>query len=47
MPKKLKSPRKTVKKTHKRGPREERLVITDDPETALLKLLLTKKPGRA
>lgn len=40
---KAKRPRKTVKK---RGPKEERLVITD-PETALTRLLMTKKPAKS
>jgi hypothetical protein len=43
MAKKTKPPRKTVK-PKKRGPREERLVITEDPKEALARLL--KKPAR-
>jgi hypothetical protein len=31
--------RKTTKKPRKRGPKEERLVIADDPQTALITLL--------
>jgi hypothetical protein len=41
MAKQTKPQSKTVKK---RGPKEERLVITGDPQTALEKLL--KKPAR-
>jgi hypothetical protein len=41
MPNQTKPKRKTVKK---RGPKEERLVITEDPREALARLL--KKPGR-
>lgn len=35
---------KPKRKTGKRGPKEERLVITDDPQAALAKLL-RKKPS--
>jgi hypothetical protein len=36
-------PKKT--KPKKRGPKEDRLIIREDPETALAKLLkITKKP---
>jgi hypothetical protein len=42
-----KKPRKTVKKGRKRGPKEERLVITEDPAEALPRLLNPpKKPAR-
>ena len=34
-----KPPRKTVKKGRKRGPKEERLVIAEDPAVALARLL--------
>jgi len=44
MPKKLKKPRKTVKKPQKRGPKEERLVIEEDPQEALRRLLRAPKP---
>jgi len=40
MPKK---PAKATQKPAKRGPKEERLVITDDPELALARLLRPKK----
>jgi hypothetical protein len=43
MPKKPKPKRKTVKK---RGPKEERLVIREDPEQALARLLKPTKPPR-
>ena len=36
--------KKPQKKPKKRGPKEERLVITEDPKTALDKLL-KKKPA--
>lgn len=42
MTKKLKPKRKP----RKRGPTEERLVITGDPAVALAKLLTTKKPTK-
>lgn len=34
---------KTTKKTRKRGPKEERLVITEDPAAALQRLLKPTK----
>jgi hypothetical protein len=40
MPKKAQPKRKTVK-PKKRGPKEERLVITDDPKAALDRFLKT------
>jgi len=42
MPKKPTKKRKTAKK---RGPKEERLIITEDPQTALNRLL-GKKPAK-
>jgi hypothetical protein len=39
MPKPKRKPRKTVKK---RGPKEERLIIREDPEKALDRLLNVK-----
>jgi hypothetical protein len=43
-----KTARKTAKKPKKRGPKEERLVIADDPQTALITLLNFRpdKPAR-
>jgi hypothetical protein len=38
---------KPRKKPNKRGPKEDRLVIREDPETALAKLLRPTKPGRS
>jgi hypothetical protein len=37
---------KKPKKPTKRGPREERLVITEDPQTALARLLKPSQPKR-
>lgn len=34
------------KKPKKRGPKEERLVITEDPQSALSRLLKQTKPAR-
>lgn len=39
MPTTAKPKRKTAKKPQKRGPKEERLIIADDPQTALITLL--------
>jgi len=44
MAKKPTKPRKTVKKPSKRGPKEERLVIREDPAAALARLLKTRQP---
>ena len=43
-----KTAKRTVKKPRKRGPKEERLVIADDPQTALATLLSFRpdKPAR-
>lgn len=38
--------RKTVKKGRKRGPKEERLVITEDPEVAIRRFLNSPKRGK-
>jgi hypothetical protein len=46
MPSKTKHPRKTVKKSRKRGPKEERLVITEDPAVALSRLLNPPTPTK-
>lgn len=45
MPTTTKPTRKTAKKPAKRGPKEERLVITGDPADALAKLLRPKPKG--
>lgn len=46
MPKTASKPkRKTAKKPRKRGPKEERLIIADDPQTALI-TLLNFRPAR-
>ena len=37
---------KKSKKPRKRGPKEERLVIAEDPQTALARLIQAKKPGK-
>lgn len=42
MPTRDKPKRKTAKTPRKRGPKEERLVITEDPASALAKLLKSK-----
>ncbi len=43
-----KAPPKPAKKPRKRGPKEERLIIADDPQTALIALLSFRptKPTR-
>jgi hypothetical protein len=37
---------KARKKPRKRGPKEERLVITEDPQDALKRLLKPTKPAK-
>ena len=39
-------PHKTAKKGRKRGPKEERLVITEDPSVALQRLLNPPQPRK-
>ncbi len=46
MAKKLKAARKAAKRPKKRGPKEERLIITDDPGAALARLLAPHKRTR-
>jgi len=40
-------PKKRTKKPQKRGPKEERLVIREDPQDALTRLLKPTKPKPA
>jgi hypothetical protein len=42
-----KRPKPKRQKPQKRGPKEERLVITGDPADALRKLLTAKKPAKS
>ena len=39
-----KAKKSSRKKPQKRGPKEDRLVVTDDPAEALQRLLKAKKP---
>jgi hypothetical protein len=42
----MKRKSKPKRKPEKRGPKEERLIITEDPQSVLDRLLLKKKPTK-